>query len=312
MPRSSIMRREYNDNTIRCQTGRAAEDRGTVNSGPEAADPRREVRRNAKAKSRGEEKKFPVVRTVLVVALLAAAGLLVFWRGLPGTASGGPIADAPAPEVVLKPLPEEVKPPEPDPRPPAVPTASTAPERQEAPAAKGPERPVSGGANAPAAARTPPQAAPAAQPSRPVQPQYRRARLFFASVDEEGRIAMKSVIRPVPIGDSPLLDTMNSLLAGPTPQEINLGLLSMIPTGSRLLSVTMRKDVAVLDFNESFRYNRLGVEGQVAQLRQVVFAATEFSNVKQVQILIAGKKLDFLGTEGIPIGKPLDRTSFGD
>ena len=44
-----------------------------------------------------------------------------------------------------------------------------------------------------------------------------------------------------------------------------------------------------------------------AQLRQVVYAATEFPSVKSVQILIEGTKVRYLGTEGMRMDTPLSR-----
>jgi germination protein M len=244
---------------------------------------------------------------ILALGLLTAALLLIFWRGTTGPSEPADHAPNKPPEVVLSPLPENETPPPPaavgKPTPSLQTTPGPIPGREPGGRSGDAERTASPGlAGNPGTVPQP----------QPIKPQYRKARLFFASIDASGKIAMKSVIRPVPIGDSPLLDTLGSLLAGPTPQEINLGMLSMIPTGSRLLSAVMKKDMIVLDFNEMFRYNKLGVEGQMAQLRQIVYSATEFSNVKKVQILIEGKKVEFLGTEGVSIGKPLDRESLGD
>ncbi len=142
------------------------------------------------------------------------------------------------------------------------------------------------------------------------RPVLRKTRLFFLSVDQNGNIFMKGVIRPIPQSDSPLKDALETLLKGPTSQEINLGLLTMIPTGTALRGVTVRGDTAYVDFSESFRFNSLGIDGMKAQLRQVVYAATEFPTVKRVQFLIEGKKVDYLGTEGVSISQPLSRSSF--
>lgn len=141
-------------------------------------------------------------------------------------------------------------------------------------------------------------------------PALRKTRLFFVSVDQNGTISMKGVIRPIPQSDSPLRDALATLLKGPTSQEINLGLLTMIPSGTTLRGVTVRGDTAYVDFSESFRFNSLGIDGMKAQLRQVVYAATEFPTVKKVQFLIEGKKVEYLGTEGVSINEPLSRSSF--
>jgi germination protein M len=142
------------------------------------------------------------------------------------------------------------------------------------------------------------------------KPAYRKTRLFFVTVEDSGTITMKGVIRSIPASDSPLRDTLEALLKGPTSQELNLGLLSMVPSESRLRSVTMRGEVAYLDFSESFRFNAQGTEALDAQLRQIVYAATEYPTVKKVQVLIEGKVVRSLGAESVRVDAPLSRSSF--
>jgi germination protein M len=163
------------------------------------------------------------------------------------------------------------------------------------------------------AARPPAPASSLLQPEKPAaieRPSVRKARLYFAAVDPAGRIVLKSVIRPIPASDSPLKDTMESLLKGPTAQELNLGLVSMIPTDAHLRSVVVRDDTAVIDFSEGFRFNSQGLDAMEAQLRQVVYAATEFPSVRKVQIRIEGQTVRYLGTEGMRLDEPLTRDSF--
>jgi spore germination protein GerM len=142
------------------------------------------------------------------------------------------------------------------------------------------------------------------------KPSARKARLFFVAVDQSGKLSPKSVIRSVQASDSPLRDSLETLLKGPTSSELNSGLLTMIPMEARLLGVTVRGDTAFIDFSESFRFNAQGTEALDAQIRQVVYAATEFPNVKKVQILIEGRKVRSLGTEGVRIDDSLSRASF--
>jgi spore germination protein GerM len=105
-----------------------------------------------------------------------------------------------------------------------------------------------------------------------------------------------------------MMDSLHSLIAGPNAEEKGQDLISLIPPGTRLLAVTVRGNTAYISFSEEFQYNESGVEGYAAQLRQIVWTATEFSNVKDVQILIEGRRIDYLG-EGIWIGSPLSRES---
>jgi len=106
-----------------------------------------------------------------------------------------------------------------------------------------------------------------------------------------------------------MTDVINAIVAGPTNEEKNRGLISLIPPASKILSATVRGETAYISFSEDFQYNTYGVEGYAGQVRQVVFTATEFSNVKSVQILIEGRRIDYLG-EGVWIGSPLSREMF--
>jgi spore germination protein GerM len=141
-------------------------------------------------------------------------------------------------------------------------------------------------------------------------PKARQARLFFIAVSPDGRIQLKGVIRAIQYEDAPLTSALEVLLKGPSPSEVNQGLISLISPETRLRKVYVKEGTAYLDFSESFRFNSLGREGMVAQLKQVVYSSTEFPTVKKVQILIEGKASDYLGPEGVYIGKPLSREDF--
>ncbi|MCX7031815.1 MAG: GerMN domain-containing protein [Spirochaetes bacterium] len=156
-------------------------------------------------------------------------------------------------------------------------------------------------------------AAPAApSPPATVAPRAlhtRSARLWFVKVDDEGAIELEPVSRSLPVGDSPLRDNLAALLAGPSAAETDSGVVSLIPAGTVVRSVTMKGDTATIDFSEQFRFNALGIEGLRAELRQVIWVATEFPTVSRVQVLIDGKRVDYLGPEGAAVGSPLGRDS---
>jgi spore germination protein GerM len=137
-----------------------------------------------------------------------------------------------------------------------------------------------------------------------------KARLFFVKVNDEGQISLKSIIRTIPYDSAPLTETVGSLMLGPDRSDLNKGLLNLIPQDSRLLSIKISGGTAYMDFSEEFRYNSLGFEGYKAQLMQLVYTATEFESVEDVQILIDGEKYDYLGAEGVYIGSPLNREHF--
>jgi spore germination protein GerM len=128
-------------------------------------------------------------------------------------------------------------------------------------------------------------------------------------VDKDGTILRVKVSRNITVSDSPLLDCLNSLLTGPTAEEARKGITSLIPANTKIRSATVRGATAYISFSEDFQYNTYGIEGYAAQLRQIVWTATEFPTVKDVQILIEGRRIDYLG-EGIWIGSPVSRDMF--
>jgi germination protein M len=238
-------------------------------------------------------------------------------------AKPGPKADAPAD----KPSPAPSSPAADQPKS-ATPKATEAPEpaspAKNAPKASQPEPQASPQATSPSAS---PQAAPSAAPkdAKPQAPKggpvastpkvqaparSRSATLYFVRIDDDGVIVRQEVKRQIPASDSPLLDSLAALLKGPSEEEIRKKLMSLVPEGTKLLSAQVRGSTAVLNFNEAFMYNHYGIEGFAGQLKQIVYTATSFPTVQDVQILVEGEKRDYLGGEGVYIGKPLSRNSF--
>jgi spore germination protein GerM len=138
----------------------------------------------------------------------------------------------------------------------------------------------------------------------------RGATLYFVRIDDDGVIVRQEVKRQIPASDQPLTDALAALIGGPSEDELRHHLLSLIPQGTKLLSAQVRGSTAYLNFNEAFMYNHYGIEGYAGQLKQIVYTATAFPSVQDVQILIEGERHDYLGGEGVYIGRPLSRNSF--
>ena len=157
-----------------------------------------------------------------------------------------------------------------------------------------------------------PPATPASPATdRPVdatKPGETRSRcIYFMQAERGGAdLSLVKTDRHLRISDSPLLDCLNALIAGPTTEERNRGFLNFVPPDTRIISALVRGNTAYLNFNEGFQYGTHGREGYTAQIKQIVWTATEFPNVHDVQILIEGKRVDFL-SEGVMIGSPIGR-----
>ncbi|MDR2589276.1 MAG: GerMN domain-containing protein, partial [Spirochaetales bacterium] len=129
----------------------------------------------------------------------------------------------------------------------------------------------------------------------------RTGSLYFIRLAETGEVSLVKSSRDIS-AVSPLRETLQALLAGPTSSEEKAGCISLIPQESRLLSVKVDNGIAFVSFNENFRFNSFGKEGYDGQLKQTVYTITEFPAIRSVQILINGAKIDYLGSEGIFIG----------
>ena len=130
--------------------------------------------------------------------------------------------------------------------------------------------------------------------------------VYLMKVDSGGAILWTPVKRDLPASDRPLQDTLEQLIRGPSALEEKQGFISLIPKDVKILNAVVRGSTAYISFNENFLFNTYGVEGYAGQRNQIVLTATEFNNVKDVQILIDGKRIDYLG-EGVWIGSPISR-----
>lgn len=148
---------------------------------------------------------------------------------------------------------------------------------------------------------------PKPEPEPEVKIVKSKVRLFYIKVTDDGEITLKSVFKSIYVGKTPLGKSIEKLLKGPDTAEINRGLLTLIPEGTEIISISIRDSVAYLNFNELFRFNPLGVEGYMAQIKQIVYTATEYDSVKSVQFTIDGAEQEYLGAEGVYIGRPISR-----
>ena len=134
--------------------------------------------------------------------------------------------------------------------------------------------------------------------------------LFFIQIDNDGSVLRKESVRTIVKTNTPLTAAITALLDGPNIDEIEKGYISLIPQGTKLLGASVKNGTASINFSDAFRFNQYGVEGYYGQLMQIVYTASAFSNIDNVQFLIEGEKMDYLGLEGVFIGAPLSIASF--
>jgi len=144
--------------------------------------------------------------------------------------------------------------------------------------------------------------------SQPPASQTRIQRIYFMQQEKSGaEFTLVTVNRELNASITPLRDSLNALLAGITAEEKARGLRNCISENTRIIWVRMEGNTALINFSEDLQYNKDGREGIMAQLKQIVWTATEIPNVHNVQIFIDGEIKDFI-SEGVRIGSPLSRS----
>jgi|GEM_PF-1094404 len=135
-------------------------------------------------------------------------------------------------------------------------------------------------------------------------------KLFFMVINSDGSVSRREVTRSMKKSGGPLVDAINALIKGPSPDEEGDGCATLVSTGTRLLGASVKNGIATLNFSGEFEFNQWGIEGLRGQLQQIVYTATAFPTVESVQFLVDGVQKDYLGSEGVWIGTPLNRNSF--
>ena len=128
-------------------------------------------------------------------------------------------------------------------------------------------------------------------------------KIYYTKIDTDDNLVFTSIPKKVTYSDSPLTETMKILLDGPSKNEESLDIVTNIPKNTKLLSIKIVNNIAYINFSRDFEYNQFGREATLNQLKQIVFTATEFPNIKSVQFLIDGKTKTYLG------GRHYDRSS---
>lgn len=150
----------------------------------------------------------------------------------------------------------------------------------------------------------------AASEAKPAAPAKMNQYLCFIAIGADGFVERKEVNRAVPKTNTPLTAALTALLEGPGIPELEKGYISLIPAGTKLLSASVQNKTAYINFSQEFAFNKYGEQGYLGQLMQVVYTATAFGTIDNVQFLIDGEKNEYLGSEGVWIGTPLARYNF--
>jgi sporulation and spore germination protein/immunoglobulin-like protein involved in spore germination len=112
---------------------------------------------------------------------------------------------------------------------------------------------------------------------------------------------------------TPLVATaaMQALLAGPSPAELESGLGTAVPAGTRLLGISLKKGVATVDLTSQYQSGGGSLSMQ-ARLAQVVYTLTQFPTVRTVRFHLDGEPVNVFSGQGIVLDHPVGRKDYED
>jgi spore germination protein GerM len=110
-------------------------------------------------------------------------------------------------------------------------------------------------------------------------------------------------IHVVDKNDNPARMAISLLAAEP----IDKSLMRVMPPGTKLLNLKIQDGVAYANFSPNLRRFGGGSTNEILLVAEIVNTLTEFPEIKAVQILIEGKKVETLGGH-LDISEPLSRS----
>ncbi len=112
--------------------------------------------------------------------------------------------------------------------------------------------------------------------------------------------------------DTPVRNALNALFSGPNSIESDIGMLTLIPTGTRVLGIAVDGTTVTVDLSGEFENTIGGTLAETMQIAQVVFTVTQFDGFDRVKFHIDGEPRDELLTHGFEVGDGLSRDHFSN
>lgn len=148
---------------------------------------------------------------------------------------------------------------------------------------------------------------PALQPAnKPEAESAKDVQVYLMAFNEKTEALSLHSVRRTVTGASPLDGALRELLKGPSAAEKKKGLITAIPRGLQIRSISVHEGIAEIDFNEHIEDGGTG-NIMLSRIDQIVYTATQFDTVKAVTLRVNGKKRKTLGSDGLSVEGPLHR-----
>lgn len=111
--------------------------------------------------------------------------------------------------------------------------------------------------------------------------------------------------------DTPVRNALKAMFAGVDAVEREIGMVSSIPEGTRVLGIAVDGTTATVDLSAEFERPG-GTLDESMRLAQVVFAVTQFDRFDRVKFHVAGEPRQTILSHGFEVGDGLTRDDFPD
>lgn len=118
-----------------------------------------------------------------------------------------------------------------------------------------------------------------------------------------GEDLLVPVTRSVPPGEDPPTAALRAVVAGPQAGE---RAEAVLPAAVKVLSVQQKEGTATADFSGDITRMNVGSMGEALAVAAIANTLTEFPGIRQVQILVEGKKVESLAGH-VDVSRPLTR-----
>lgn len=125
--------------------------------------------------------------------------------------------------------------------------------------------------------------------------------VYFPDANAEKLIAVK---RQIPANDNKYVNAINELITGPSNDSEGF---TIMPKGTKVLSVNVNNNIATVDFSKEFQNNFTGGStGEIMLVGSIVDTLTDFKEIKSVRFTLEGQPLDILGGH-LDLTEPISR-----
>jgi len=133
-------------------------------------------------------------------------------------------------------------------------------------------------------------------------PKGRKTLIYFLNPLSQFYVSELREILDVLDSSTQAENVVNQLIIGSDFKELT----SLIPQGTKLLSVRVEDNIAYVNFSKEIRRISLGAEGELDLVNLTTLSLTELPNIDRVRFLVEGKETYSLGGH-LSLGEPVKR-----